>query len=94
MSVQKEHKPQIMYSCYYARSRRGEQFIPEHVFSYQVSGTLTLNDGNKVYTFNEGDFRFCRRNHLVKFLKQPPPGGGMCYGIHFPGPGNLAQLRH
>jgi AraC-like DNA-binding protein len=75
MSVLKEHKPQIMYSCYYARSREGEQFIPEHVFSYQVSGTLTLNDGNKVYTFNEGDFRFCKRNHLIKFIKQPPPGG-------------------
>lgn len=75
MPVQEEARPRIVYSCYYNRSREGEQFVQEHVFSYQVSGTLTLNDGNKVYTFNEGDFRFTRRNHLMKFMKQPPPGG-------------------
>jgi AraC-like DNA-binding protein len=75
MSVQEESRSQIVYSCYYARSREGEQFIPEHVFSYQVSGTLTINDGNKVYIMNEGDFRLSRRNHLIKFTKQPPPGG-------------------
>ncbi|WP_298739769.1 AraC family transcriptional regulator [uncultured Chitinophaga sp.] len=75
MSVQQAHKSQILYSCYYSRNREGEQFIPEHVFSYQVSGSLSLNDGNEVYTFNEGDFRFCRRNQLIKFIKQPVPGG-------------------
>src|ERR1700730_1451389 len=66
---------QIKYSCYVNRSREGEQFVPDHVFSSQISGTLTLNDGNKLYTFNEGDYRFIKRNHLVKFIKQPPEGG-------------------
>jgi len=77
MYGQKEDKKssQILYSCYFNRSREGEQFIPEHVFSYQVSGTLTINDGNKEYIVKEGDFRFSRRNHLVKFIKQPPEGG-------------------
>ncbi|QIP13044.1 helix-turn-helix transcriptional regulator [Spirosoma aureum] len=65
----------ILYSCYHTRSREGEQFIPEHIFSYQIAGTLTMNDGNKEYIFNEGDFRFCKRNHLVKFNKQPPESG-------------------
>lgn len=67
--------PSIVYSCYYNRSREGEQFVQEHVFSYQVAGTLTLDDGNKKYTSREGDFRFVKKNHLVKFIKQPPEGG-------------------
>jgi len=67
--------PKIVYSCYFTRTREGEQFVPEHVFSYQISGTLAINDGHQEYTFNEGDFRFSRRNHLIKFVKQPPVNG-------------------
>ncbi len=66
---------QIVYSCYYNKSREGEQFIPEHVFSYQISGTLHVNDGQKDYLFKEGDFRFSKRNNLIKFNKQPPLNG-------------------
>ena len=65
----------IAYSCYVTRSREGEQFIPEHVFTYQVSGTMIMNDGSKEYVFQPGDFRFGRRNHLIKFNKLPPEGG-------------------
>ncbi|WP_448635316.1 helix-turn-helix domain-containing protein [Pedobacter panaciterrae] len=65
----------IAYSCYFTRNRQGEQFVPEHVFSYQISGTLTISDGITEHVFNEGDFRFIRRNQLLKFVKQPPPGG-------------------
>jgi AraC-like DNA-binding protein len=68
-------KPEIVYSCYYEVSRGGEQFIQDHVFSYHISGTLLVNDGNKEHVFKEGDFRFVKRNQLAKFLKQPPPGG-------------------
>ncbi|SKC83937.1 helix-turn-helix domain-containing protein [Ohtaekwangia koreensis] len=67
--------PKIVYSCYFDVSREGEQFIPEHIFSYQNSGSLAMNIGTESYTFNEGDFRFCKRNTLVKFVKQPPEGG-------------------
>ena len=65
----------ILYSCYYARSREGEQFVAEHIFSYQIAGSLIVNDGTRTHTFNEGDFRFSKRNHLVKFIKQPPQSG-------------------
>lgn len=68
-------KPEIVYSCYYEVCRGGEQFIQDHVFSYHISGTLVVNDGNKEHVFKEGDFRFVKRNQLAKFLKQPPPGG-------------------
>jgi AraC-like DNA-binding protein len=73
--VEKPNLSQIVYSCYFARSREGEQFVQEHVFSYQIAGTLTLNDGVQDYTFKEGDFRFTKRNNLVKFNKQPPENG-------------------
>lgn len=65
----------IAYSCYFARNREGEQFASEHVFSYQISGTLIVNNGDKEYIFNEGDFRLIRRNQLLKFVKQPPQDG-------------------
>jgi AraC-like DNA-binding protein len=66
---------QIVYSCYHSRSREGEQFVPEHVLSYQIAGTLFLNDGVREYVCNPGDFRFIKRNKLVKFNKQPPENG-------------------
>ncbi len=76
MTLQKENKiSPIAFSCYVTRSRGGEQFIPDHVFSYQVSGSMVMNDGSEEFVFNEGDFRFAKRNHLVKFLKLPPEGG-------------------
>ena len=65
----------IVYSCYHQVSRGGEQFIQDHVFSYHISGTLLVNDGNKEHHFEPGDFRFVKRNQLAKFLKQPPEGG-------------------
>ncbi|WP_353721100.1 AraC family transcriptional regulator [Dyadobacter sp. 676] len=69
------HLSSIAYSCYFTRNREGEQFAPEHVFSYQISGTLTVNNGEKEYMFGEGDYRFIRRNQLIKFVKQPPANG-------------------
>lgn len=63
----------IAYSCYHFQNREGEQFAAEHVLSFQISGILTLNNGSKEYIFNPGDFRFIRRNQLIKFIKQPDP---------------------
>lgn len=68
-------KPKILYSCYFARSREGEHFIPEHVFSYQVSGEMIASDSKNTYHAKPGDFRLNRRNHLAKFVKIPPEGG-------------------
>lgn len=65
----------ILYSCYANVSREGEQFIPEHVFGYILSGSQVMYVGDKTYHFKEGDFRFFRKNQLCKFIKQPPPGG-------------------
>jgi len=66
---------QIKHSCYITRNREGEQFVPEHVFSYQIAGSIQINDGAKTYHINEGDFRLSKRNQLIKFIKSPPPNG-------------------
>jgi AraC family transcriptional regulator, exoenzyme S synthesis regulatory protein ExsA len=85
--MQSKQPSPIAYSCYVTRSREGEQFISEYVFSYQVSGTMIMNDGNREYIFNPGDFRFGRRNHLVKFTKLPPEGGEFqSFSVHFDQP--------
>jgi AraC family transcriptional regulator, exoenzyme S synthesis regulatory protein ExsA len=65
----------IAYSCYFARNREGEQFTSEHVLSYQIAGALKLTNGIWEYVFEEGDFRFIRRNQLVKFIKEPATEG-------------------
>ncbi|SER81227.1 helix-turn-helix domain-containing protein [Pedobacter rhizosphaerae] len=67
--------PVIAYSCYFSRNREGEQFASEHVFSYQIEGMLTINTGDRENVFKEGDFRFIKRNQLIKFNKEPAPGG-------------------
>lgn len=67
--------PAIVHSCYYNVNRAGEQFVADHIFSYQISGTLVVNDGKQEQVFEEGDFRFSRRNQLTKFVKRPPERG-------------------
>lgn len=62
---------QILSSCYFDTSTSGENFIADHLFSYQLSGTLTVDDGKTTTTFNEGDYRLAIRNRLVKFKKSP-----------------------
>jgi AraC-like DNA-binding protein len=66
----------ISYACYDHRSRTGEQFVPYHVFSYQLAGQSTVSDGERTQLFEAGSFRLIRRNHLFKFTKLPPAGGG------------------
>jgi AraC-like DNA-binding protein len=65
----------IQYSCYFSRSRVGEQFIPEHTICYVVSGSIEVSDINGSDTYKEGDLYFCRRNRLGKYTKQPGANG-------------------
>lgn len=67
--------PPIVYSCYFNASRKGEDFVPVHLFSYQMSGTITINDGQRKYRFDEGAFRFVKRNLLAGYTKSPSADG-------------------
>jgi AraC-like DNA-binding protein len=66
----------ILYSCYHTRNREGEQFVPENILSFQIAGSVAINDGEQSYLFKEGDIRLHQRNHLLKFSKFPPAAGG------------------
>jgi AraC-like DNA-binding protein len=68
-------KPPIQYSCYFSRSSKGEQFVPEHTLVYIISGSLVMVDNSHTISFNSGDIYFCRRNNLVKYTKCPPDTG-------------------
>jgi len=65
----------IQYSCYFSRSSKGEQFVPEHTLVYIISGSLVMVDNSHTISFNSGDIYFCRRNNLVKYTKCPPDTG-------------------
>lgn len=65
----------IQFSCYFTRSRAGEQFVPEHAIGYVESGRLEVNDGMETRSFKKGDLYFCRRNRLGKYTKYPDEGG-------------------
>jgi len=69
------NKPPIQYSCYFSRSSKGEQFVPEHTLVYIISGTLVIANTSHTLSFNSGDIYFCRRNNLVKYTKCPPETG-------------------
>ena len=73
--IMEEKEIPIRYSCYFTRSRSGEQFIPEHAIGYIISGTFELTDVHGTSSFKEGDVYFCRRNHFAKYLKCPPEKG-------------------
>lgn len=67
--------PNILYSCYVTRNLSNEQFIPEHIFLYQFSGSLVINDAEKEYAVQTGEFCLARRNRLARYIKIPPQNG-------------------
>lgn len=70
-----KRKLSIQYSCYFNRSREGEQFASTHTMGYIVSGAMELNDGITTKLYKEGDIYFCKRNSLLKYSKVPPING-------------------
>jgi AraC-like DNA-binding protein len=67
--------PNNPYPCHVTPTVSSEQFIPEHIFSYMMSGSMVIYDGNKEYNIQTGDYCFAKRNHLAKYVKNPPEGG-------------------
>jgi AraC-like DNA-binding protein len=69
-------------SCHYTPDISSEQFVPDHLFFYLVSGNLTAFDGHQVYSMQPGDYCFITRNHLMKYTKSPSENG-VFRTIHF-----------
>ncbi|MEN0055523.1 MAG: AraC family transcriptional regulator [Mucilaginibacter sp.] len=71
----KEQPIPIVHACYAKTNNNSENFVPHHIFSYQISGSMIVNDGKHEYVFEPGDFRLSKRNQLAKYVKVPPPNG-------------------
>ncbi len=67
--------PHIFYFCGSQKSREGESFVASHVLSYLIAGHSGISIGSKIISFNEGEFRFFRKNQLSRYTKTPPPDG-------------------
>ncbi|SEW33369.1 MULTISPECIES: AraC family transcriptional regulator [Chryseobacterium] len=65
----------IQDSCYVMESLSNEQFIADHIFLYQQSGSLIINDADKEYILNTGDFGLLRKNCLAKCTTIPTEKG-------------------
>jgi AraC-like DNA-binding protein len=74
-TIEKKY-PYVLYSCYTEKSREGESFVPCHVFTHVIAGTLRFRLGNQVVDVQAGDSILLRRNQLVKGTKFPPETGG------------------
>lgn len=65
----------ILYSCYTAKSRSGENFVSEHCICYIQSGVLEIQLPEEKLSFNAGEAFFVKRNLLAKSTKHPAEGG-------------------
>ena len=67
-------KETAISACYVSPSLSTEQFVPNHCFTYLISGTMLAFDGSKEYKIKAGDYGIARRNHLAKYTKQSDNG--------------------
>jgi len=70
MSIPETNLP-INYSCHFTQYREGEQFVRIHSLGLVVSGSMTLDDGLNKIEFTAGRLYAARKNHLLKFIKNP-----------------------
>lgn len=63
------------YPCHVNPTIAGEQFIPEHIFLYLITGTMTVYGEKESFTIQEGDYCFISRNQLAKYIKKPTERG-------------------
>ncbi|RBL90545.1 helix-turn-helix domain-containing protein [Chitinophaga flava] len=66
-----ENNNYINYSCHLTAFREGEQFVLHHSLLMIISGEMELNDGTERRVLGKGDVCLVRKNHLLKFVKNP-----------------------
>jgi AraC-like DNA-binding protein len=80
--VQSGSGPKLLLNSYSGAKIEGEAFVADHIFSYIISGYNEVWLGDKKYIFNEGDFRFFRRNQLSRYVKNPVGGSFKSISVH------------
>ncbi len=61
----------FLYSCYFEKVFGHEQFIPEHVVFFQISGETHLDHQKGKMVATEGQIVVARKNQLAKAFKYP-----------------------
>ncbi|EKO3941390.1 helix-turn-helix transcriptional regulator [Vibrio fluvialis] len=61
-------------SCYLGPEISPEQFVPEHMFIFLAQGVLTGFDGKNRHQLHAGQCCVVRKNHLIRYNKQPMDG--------------------
>ncbi|MFP7654920.1 helix-turn-helix domain-containing protein [Chryseobacterium proteolyticum] len=74
--------PRLILNDYKGADVEGEAFVTDHIFSYILQGKHEVWLGNKKYSFQQGDFRFFRRNQLAKYVKNTGTEGFKSIAIH------------
>lgn len=74
--------PRIVFNCYADKNVEGEAFVQDHIFSYIISGGHDIWVGDKLYSFNAGDYRFFRKNELTRSIKKSGSTGFKSISLH------------
>ncbi|MFZ4861274.1 helix-turn-helix domain-containing protein [Sphingobacterium sp. Mn56C] len=65
----------FVYSCYFQKTFGYEQFIAEHVVSYQLEGETHVEHQKGNFILKAGQLMIARKNQLAKAFKHPSPQG-------------------
>ena len=74
--------PRIVLNTYSGNTIEGEAFVADHIFSYILQGKQDVWLANQKHTYQEGDFRFFRRNQLTKYVKSTTNGSFRSIAVH------------
>ena len=61
----------ILYTCTFDKAYTFEQFVPEHLLAYQISGQTQIYHQRGEMVLEEGQFLLARRNQFAKSIKIP-----------------------
>ena len=61
----------FVYTCSFGKSVTYEQFVPEHLLAYQISGETHIYQRRREMILKEGQLLIARRNQFAKSIKMP-----------------------
>src|SRR5258708_36810106 len=61
----------FIYTCTFNKAFTYEQFVPEHLLAYQISGQTQVYHQRGEMVLKEGQFLIGRKNQFAKSIKVP-----------------------
>lgn len=65
----------LVYSCAFEKYRGGEEFIPEHLLGFQLSGETHASYADGSSIIKEHSIVLVRKNQLIRTIKYPSKSG-------------------